>query len=260
MVQLSHPYMTTGKTIALTTQTFVSKMMPLLFNTLSRFNIAFLPRSKHLLISWLQSPPAVILEPKKRKSITVSIVSPSICHEVMGLDAMIVAFWVLHFKPAFPLSSPTFIHNQSHKNHSCVLTRWLSVRLQEDRSGRSVQERLERGKGRKLEHSGNVHTIMWNNNPIAPLPRPRPYHAWANACLRTPRSSSCRRGVEGPNEWANFSWVTQPTRREARFVPWLSASKICFNIFRPHHCHWANVGRGSSWRMRTQRIEGRIAI
>ena len=88
MVQLSHPYMTTGKTIALTRQNLVSKVMSLLFNMLSRLVIAFLPRSKHLLITWLQSPPAVILEPKKIKSLTVSTVSPSICHEVMGLDAM----------------------------------------------------------------------------------------------------------------------------------------------------------------------------
>ena len=92
IVQLSHPYMTTGKTIALTRQTFVSKVMLLLFNMLSRLVIAFLPRSKHLLISWLQSPSAVILEPKKLKSVTVSIVSPSICHEVMGPDAMILVF------------------------------------------------------------------------------------------------------------------------------------------------------------------------
>ena len=87
MVQLSHSNMTTGKTIALTTWTFVSKMMSLLFNVLSRFIIAFLPRSNHVLISWLQSPSTVILEPKKIKSFTVSIVSPSICHEVMGPDA-----------------------------------------------------------------------------------------------------------------------------------------------------------------------------
>ena len=91
-VQLSHPYMTTGKTIALTRRTFVGKVMSLLFNMLSRFVIAFLPKSKRLLISWLQSPSAVILEPKKIKSVTVSIVSPSICHEVMGLDAMILVF------------------------------------------------------------------------------------------------------------------------------------------------------------------------
>ena len=84
MVQLSHPYMTTGKTIALTRQTFVGKVMSKLFNMLSRFVIAFLPRSKHLLISWLQSPSAVILEHKKIKSLIVSIVSPSICHGVMG--------------------------------------------------------------------------------------------------------------------------------------------------------------------------------
>ena len=81
--------MTTGKTIALTRWTFVDKVMSLLFNMLSRLVIVFLPRSKHLLISWLHSPSAVILEPKKVKSVTVSIVSPSICHEVMGPDAMI---------------------------------------------------------------------------------------------------------------------------------------------------------------------------
>ena len=92
IVQLSHPYMTTGKTIALTRQTFVSKVMSLLFNMLSRLVIAFLPRSKHLLISWLQSPSAVILEPKEIKSGTVSIVFPSICHEMTGWDAMILVF------------------------------------------------------------------------------------------------------------------------------------------------------------------------
>ena len=92
MVQLSHPYMTTGKTLALTRQTFVGKVMSLLFNMLSRLVIAFLPRSKHLLISWLQSPSAVILEPKKIKSVTVSIVSPSICHEVMEPNAIIFFF------------------------------------------------------------------------------------------------------------------------------------------------------------------------
>ena len=97
MVQLSHPYMTTGKTIALTRWTSVGKVMPLLFNTLSRFVIVFLPRSKHLLISWLQSPSAVILEPKKINSVTVSVISPSICHEVMGWDVMILVSWVLSF-------------------------------------------------------------------------------------------------------------------------------------------------------------------
>ena len=88
-VQLSHPYMTTGKTIALTRQTLVSKVMSLLLNMLPRLVITFLPRRKRLLISWLQSPSAVILEPKKIKSDTISTVSPSISHEVMGLDATI---------------------------------------------------------------------------------------------------------------------------------------------------------------------------
>ena len=91
-VQLSHPYMTIGKTIALTRQTFVGKVMSLLLNMLSRLVITFLQKSKHLLISWLQSPSAVILEPQKIKSDTVSTVSPSISHEVMGLDAMIFVF------------------------------------------------------------------------------------------------------------------------------------------------------------------------
>src|SRR5574337_887181 len=91
-VQLSHPYITTGKTIALTRSTFVGKVMSLLFNTLSRLVITFLPRSKHLLISWLQSPSTVSLEPPKIKSATVSTVSPSICHEVMGPDALIFVF------------------------------------------------------------------------------------------------------------------------------------------------------------------------
>ena len=92
IVQLSHPYMTTGKTIALTRWTFVDKVMSLLFNMLSRLVITFLPRSKCLLISWLQSPSAVILEPKKIKSATVYTVSSSICHEMMGPDAMILVF------------------------------------------------------------------------------------------------------------------------------------------------------------------------
>ena len=92
IVQLSHSYMTTGKTIALTRWTFVGKVMSLLFNMLSRLVITFLPRSKRLFISWLQSPSAVILEPPKIKSDTVSSVSPSFCYEVMGLDAMIFVF------------------------------------------------------------------------------------------------------------------------------------------------------------------------
>ena len=98
--------MTTGKTIALTRQTFVEKVVSLLFNMPSRLFITFLPRSKQLFISWLQSPSAVILEPQKIKPATVS---PSISHEVMGLDAMIFVLWMLTFKPTFSLSSFIFI-------------------------------------------------------------------------------------------------------------------------------------------------------
>ena len=89
----SQPYVTTGKTIALIIQTFVGRVMSLLFNTLSRFVMAFLPRSSHLLISWLQSPSTVILEPKKRKSVTTSTFTPSVCYEAMGLDAVILVFF-----------------------------------------------------------------------------------------------------------------------------------------------------------------------
>ena len=109
IVQLSHPYMTTGETITFTRQTFVGKVMCLLLNMLSKLVITFLPRSKCCLISWLQSPSAVILEPLKTKSLTVSIVSPSFCYEVMGPDAMILIFRMLSFKPTFSVSSFTFI-------------------------------------------------------------------------------------------------------------------------------------------------------
>ena len=102
-VHLSHPCLTSGKTVALTRQTFVGKVMSLLFNMLSGLVITFLPRSKHLLISWLQSPSAVILEPPKIKSATVSTDSPSIYHEVMGPDVMIFVFWMLSVKPTFSL-------------------------------------------------------------------------------------------------------------------------------------------------------------
>ena len=105
IVQLSHAYMTTGKTIALTRWTFVDKVMSLLFNMLSSLVITFLPRSKRLLISWLQSSSAVILELRKIKSATVS---PSICHEVMGPDAMVLVFGMMSFNPTFSLSSFTF--------------------------------------------------------------------------------------------------------------------------------------------------------
>ena len=105
MVQLSQQYMTAGKTIALIIQTFVGRVMSLLFSTLSRFVMAFLPWGNGLLISWLQSPSAVILEPKKRKSVTTSTFSPSICHAVMGLDAKILVFlivlsWLFHSPPS----------------------------------------------------------------------------------------------------------------------------------------------------------------
>ena len=105
IVQLPYPYMTTRKTIALAIWIFVGKVMSLLFNMLSRFVIDFLPSSKHLLISWLQAPSAVIFEPKKIKSATVS---PSISHEVMGPDAMVLDFWMLSFKPTFSFLSFTF--------------------------------------------------------------------------------------------------------------------------------------------------------
>ena len=109
MVQLAHLYMTTGKTIALPVETFLGKVMSLLFNMLSRLVIAFLPRNRQLLISWLQSPSAMILESKKIKSGTVSIFSPSICPKVIGLSVVIFFFWMLNFKPDFSLSSFTFI-------------------------------------------------------------------------------------------------------------------------------------------------------
>ena len=120
IVQLSHPYMTIGKTIALTKWTFVGNAMLLLFNMLFRLVITFLPKSKCLLISWLKSPSAVILELPKIKSATIFTVSPSICHEVMGLDAMILVFRMLSFKPTFSFSS--FISPRS----SLVLLHFLT--------------------------------------------------------------------------------------------------------------------------------------
>ena len=111
MVQLSHPYTTTWKTTALTILTFVRKVMSLFFfNTLSRFVIAFPPRNKHLFILWLQSSSTVILKPKKIKSVTAFPFPSSICHEVIGPGAMILAFWMLSFKPAFSFSYFTFIN------------------------------------------------------------------------------------------------------------------------------------------------------
>ena len=119
-VQLWHPYMTIGKTIALTRWTFVGKVMSLIFNMLSRLVITFLPRCKHLLISWLQSPSAVILEPKTIKSDTVSTVSPSTSHEVMGPDALILVFWMLCFKPTFSLSSELISDHLLFSSKTCV--------------------------------------------------------------------------------------------------------------------------------------------
>jgi len=125
MVQLSHLYTATGKIIALTIQIFVGKEMSLPFNMLSRLIIAFLLRSKCILISWRQSPSAVILEPKKIKSLTVSIVSPSICHEVMGLDVMTFICWTLRFKPDWSLSYFIFISSVQSLNHvQLFATKW----------------------------------------------------------------------------------------------------------------------------------------
>ena len=121
VVQLLHLYMTTGKSIALTRWTFFGKVMSLLFNMVSRLVITFLPRSKRLLISWLQAPSAVILESPKIKSDTVSTVSPSICHEVMGLDATILVFWMLSSKTTFSLSSFTF-NKRLFSLLSCLLS------------------------------------------------------------------------------------------------------------------------------------------
>ena len=109
MVQFSQPYVTTGRTIALAIWTFVGRVMSLLFNTLHRFAIAFLPRSYCLLISWLQSLPTVILEPKKRKSYTTSTFSPAICHAVMRPDPMVLAFLIFILRLALSLSSFTLI-------------------------------------------------------------------------------------------------------------------------------------------------------
>ena len=136
LVQLSHPYMTTGKTLALTRWTFVGKVMSLLLNMLSRLVIVFLPKSKHLFISWLQLPSAVILEPPKIKSLTVSIVSPFICHEVMGSDAMILVFGMLSFwKRPIPKKSKAKECSNYHtialiSHTSKVMLKILQARLQ----------------------------------------------------------------------------------------------------------------------------------
>ena len=142
--------MTTEKTIALTRCTFAGKVMSLLFKMLSRLVLTFLPRSKRLLISWLQSPSAVILEPPEIKSDTVSTVSPSISHEVMGPDTIIFIFWILSFKPTFSLSSFTFIQmmlwkccTQYASKFAAVATGLEKVSFHSNPKERQCQEMLK---------------------------------------------------------------------------------------------------------------------
>ena len=142
MGQLSHLCMTIGKTIALTVQNFVGKVTSLLLNTLSRFFIAFLPRSKCLLISWLQSPSIVISEPTKIKSVTVSTFPLSICYEVMALDAMTLVFWMLSFKPAFSLSFFNFIKRLLFSLHFLPLKWYHRMSEVVDISPSSLDSRL----------------------------------------------------------------------------------------------------------------------
>ena len=141
MVQLSHLYMTTGKTIALTRQTFVGKVMSLLFKMLSRLVITFLPRSRWLLISWLQSQSAVILEPPK--IVSHCFHSPSICHEVMGPDAMILVFWVLSFKPIFSLSCFSVIKRLFSRVHYVLCAEYImwNAGLDESQAGIKIARR-----------------------------------------------------------------------------------------------------------------------
>ena len=129
IVQHSHQFMATGETKALTRWIFDGKVISLLFNMLSRLVINFLPRSKHLLISWLQSPFAMILVPPKMKYLTVSIVSPSICHEVMGPDTMILVFWTLSFQPTSSVSSFTFINRLFSSSSLSAIRVMLSAYL-----------------------------------------------------------------------------------------------------------------------------------
>ena len=182
MVQLSHPYMATGKTVSLTRSTFVGKVMFLLFNMLSNLVIAFLPRSKCLLISWLQSPSALILEPPQIKSVTVSVVSPSICHEVMGPDAMILVFWMLSFKPVFSFSSFTFIkrlfsssslsairyqlHIWDYGYFSQQSSFWLALHLA--RHFRQCTLHIS-WIGRVTIYSLNVYFQTWNQSVLCPV-------------------------------------------------------------------------------------------
>ena len=144
-VQVSHPYMTTGKTIAWTRRTFVGKVMSLLLNMLSRLVITFLLRSKRLLISWLQSPSAVILEHKNIKSDTVSTVSPSICHEVIRPDDMVLVFWILSFK-----------HRQSEKTtlrmgeNNSKWNNWQKINFQNIQAAHTTQYQKNRLPNQKV--------------------------------------------------------------------------------------------------------------
>ena len=166
-VQLSHLYMTAGKTLALTIWSFVGKVMSLLFNTLSRFVIDFLPKSKCLLISWLQPPSAVILEPKKIKSVTVSTFSPFTCHEMMEPDAMILGFWsyYVYNKKRWLLRSTLKDDSESNKENSFDDGRKKHHRNKERRSRRQLtHSRQEGGKiwWFKLQALGPAN---WGTNP-----------------------------------------------------------------------------------------------
>ena len=160
MVQFLHPYVTTGKTIAWTRWTFVSKVMSLFFNMLSRFVITFLPGSKCLLISWLQ----LTLEPKKIKSLTVSTFSPSICHEVMGPEAMILVFWMLSFKPEWSIiiNKGTCIQGLSQ-----VAAEWVELSAWPQNLS-SVQRHLYGVQS--LSHPGGFNTSLPHSSTLGTAP------------------------------------------------------------------------------------------
>ena len=176
MVQLSHPYMTTGEAVALTVQTFVGKVISLLFNMLSNFVIAFLPKSKRLLISWLQSPSVGVFEPKKIKSVIISTFSPSICHEVMEPDAMIIVFWMMSFMAAVSLYSFTLIKetpgSSTGKESTCNAGDPGSIpglgRCTGEGNGYPFQSSgLENSKGRRNLAGYTVHGVVENWNPLS---------------------------------------------------------------------------------------------